>query len=184
MSVLRIAERYAKSLITFSEEQGALEISYQDMQYIAQVIALNDFASLLKSPIVKTDKKKAIFKEVFSNKISPLVNNFLQIVLVKRRESHLADIVKEFNNQYNIIKGITQLTITSATPLTKESQLSIETAIIASGSTLGKVKSTIKVDEKLIGGYKVEFDGKLLDNSISHKLSELRKEINSNKYAN
>lgn len=57
----RLATRYAKSLIDLSVERGQLDVVYGDMQYLQQVCkASRDFVNLLRSPVIKADKKQAI----------------------------------------------------------------------------------------------------------------------------
>ena len=58
--------RYAKSLFVLANEQDILEKCRQDMQFIADTCnGSKELSLLLKSPIIKTDQKLAIFKEVF-----------------------------------------------------------------------------------------------------------------------
>ena len=61
MEGTRVAARYAKSFLDLTIEQGILEQAYADMKLVASVAAENpELISLLKSPIIKTDKKQAI----------------------------------------------------------------------------------------------------------------------------
>ena len=60
MQGTRIATRYAKAFIDLTQQQGVLEAVYADMKSIADVCKSNrDFVNFLKSPIIKTDKKKS-----------------------------------------------------------------------------------------------------------------------------
>ena len=56
----RIASRYAKSLIDLAIEQGKLDKVLEDMTAFAEATKVRDFALLLKSPIVKADKKEQV----------------------------------------------------------------------------------------------------------------------------
>ena len=54
----RLASRYAKSLIDLSIEKGQLEDVYADMQWLNKITVSNpDFVSVLRSPVIKSDKK-------------------------------------------------------------------------------------------------------------------------------
>ena len=58
MKETRVAKRYAKSLISLAEERQVLEQVKEDMVIIKSVGEENrDFNNMLKSPVVKTDKK-------------------------------------------------------------------------------------------------------------------------------
>ena len=69
----RVAYRYAKSLMDLSLEKGELEQVRNDMQLVFNTINENrDFALMLKSPVIKTDKKLDILKSIFTEKIGQL----------------------------------------------------------------------------------------------------------------
>ncbi len=57
----RIAARYAKSLVGLAQERGELEAMYQDMQLLQSICkSNNDFVNLLRSPVIRADKKDII----------------------------------------------------------------------------------------------------------------------------
>ena len=62
----RLAGRYAKSLIDLANEQNQLEPVYNDM-LLLQSICKNspEFVSILKSPVIPSDKKELIAKQAF-----------------------------------------------------------------------------------------------------------------------
>src|ERR1035437_4629020 len=107
MKGTRAAVRYAKALKELALEQSVLEKVYDDMKLISSVCQNNhDFAVVLNSPIIKTDKKQAILKEVFQGKICKLTEYFIHILAAKRRESYLEAITIEFVKQYKEHKKI------------------------------------------------------------------------------
>lgn len=87
----KVASRYAKSLIDLGKEQNALETLIKDMILIKDVCNENsDFITLLKSPVIRGDKKQAIIKEVFYNSFSSEVTKaFVEIILRKKRINSL-----------------------------------------------------------------------------------------------
>ena len=62
----KIAGRYATALLELSIEQNKVDQVLADMKYLLEVNnETRDFQLLLDSPIVKGDKKIAIFEELF-----------------------------------------------------------------------------------------------------------------------
>ncbi|MFM8487980.1 MAG: F0F1 ATP synthase subunit delta, partial [Bacteroidota bacterium] len=60
MSVIRIATRYAKSLMDLAIEQGKLEQISADMRMLHEAVTgSREFHNMLKSPIIHADKKNA-----------------------------------------------------------------------------------------------------------------------------
>ena len=101
MKQSRATIRYAKSLIDISEENGVIDKSYDDMVLVNSLCSSNkDLINLLKTPIVKTDLKVKILKELFSNSISSLTLSFIILITNKKRESILAEISSSFISLY------------------------------------------------------------------------------------
>ena len=66
MKDLKVSNRYAKALLELAVETNNLEDCYSDMNTILTVCQESkEFHLLLKSPIIKTDKKIIIIEEVF-----------------------------------------------------------------------------------------------------------------------
>lgn len=178
----RIATRYAKSLLDLAIEQGKLEIVLQDVQSFVSAAQNRAFALLLKSPLVKSDKKEKVLDAIFKGKIDPLTNSFLHIIIRKGRESQLTDIAQEFINQYREIKNISIVNIVSAEPISDETLSSIRKKLVDSKMTRGNIEFSTTVDKNLIGGFVISFEDKLYDASISHQLDQLRKQFSSKDY--
>lgn len=182
MSVTRIASRYAKSLIDLAVEKNKLERVTEDVTSFKEVTKVRDFYLLLKSPIIKGDKKWAIIQKLFGGKYDELTMAFLKILIQKGREMYLPEIAHEYSEQYKVIKKITIVTVTSAKPLSKEVLDAIRQKLLKSSSTSDNIEIITKVDPTLIGGFILEYDDKLFDNSVVHKLDLLKKEFKDNLY--
>ena len=108
MKQSKITTRYAKSLLGLVLEKNLLEEIVNDMKLIKSVCSTNkDFSLLLKSPIVKTDKKLSIFNKIFSNTLNELSVEFVNIITTKKREMYLEGIAESFILQYKSYKKIT-----------------------------------------------------------------------------
>ena len=182
MSSFSIASRYAKSLIDLAIEQGKLEIVLGDVEGFVKAAQNHDFALLLKSPIVKSDKKDKILDALFQGKMDKLTISFLHIVIRKGRESQLSDIAIQFINQYREIKGISIVNVVSTEPLDEETLSAIRKKLVESKLTRGNIQFNTSIDKNLIGGFVISFEDKLYDASVVHQLDELRKKFSSKEY--
>ena len=178
----RIASRYAKSLIDLAIEQGKLDIVLEDINAFVEATKNRDFVLLLKSPIVKSDKKEKVLDAIFKGKINELTGSFLHIIVRKGRESQLAEIAQEFINQYREIKGISTVNIVSAEPLSEDALSAIRQKLVESKLTHQNIEFSTSVDNDLIGGFVISFEDKLYDASVSHQLNELRKQFSVKEY--
>ena len=176
----RLAGRYAKSLIDLATEQGQLEAVYADMQYLQTVCKLSkDFVNLLRSPIIRADKKNQILDAVSKGKVGVLTTAFNKLLVNKGRESDLPEIVNVFIDQYNSINGIHKVKLTTAVAVSEE----LKKAIIAKATAeagLAHIELETKVNESLIGGFVLEFNNNLVDASILRDLKDIKKQFNKN----
>ena len=182
MSVTRIASRYAKSLLDLATEQGKVDKILEDMKTFNEATEQRDFELVLKSPIIKSDKKQAIIKEIFGGQFDKLTMTFLEVITRKGREPYLAPISKEFIAQYKATQKVSSIRLTTASELAPASLETIKKQLLASDATDENVEIETLINPDLIGGFVIEFDDKLYDASVAHKLELLRKEFSGNQY--
>lgn len=178
----KLANRYAKSLVDLAAEKGQLEAVHADMQYLQAVCQVSkEFLALLRSPVIKADQKNGIITAVTNGKVSALTAAFSQLLVRKGRESDLPEIAVAFIDQYNEIKGIHRIRLTTATAISEELKRSIEQKV-KSERGLEAVELETKTDEDLIGGFVLEFDNNLVDASIQRDLKDIKKQFQQNQY--
>jgi len=180
MSVTRIAYRFAKSLLDFSTEKGTVETTVKDISYFLEVAKSEDFVQILKSPVVASEKKIEILKAVFSDKVSTETLTYFTNVVNKSREPYLVEIANDFIAQHKIQNKVTVAKVTSATELSNANLEAIKAKLLKSDATLETVELDVAIDPSLIGGFKIELDGKLYDATVSHKLESLKRNFFSN----
>ena len=127
-----------------------------------------DLVLLLKSPIIKTDKKISILNETFGGKIGSISLSFLNLIAKRNRESYVPEIAIAFIHAYKAFKGIVSAEVISAVPLDDASRKSI-TEFVARFSD--KVELTERVDEKIIGGFIVRVGDRQYDDSILNRIN-------------
>lgn len=178
----KVASRYAKSLLDLGIEQKALEALIKDMSLITEVCNENpDFITLLKSPIVRGDKKKAIITEVFySSFSSEITKAFIEIILRKKRESILYAIAVSFISLYKKHHNIKIAKVTTAIPLSAEQKQSIIAQINKTEKATIELEEVVNKD--IIGGLILRVEDKQLDESIRRKLLNLEMEFDENPY--
>jgi F-type H+-transporting ATPase subunit delta len=178
----RLAARYAKSLLDLAKEQNQVEAVCKDMRLIAGICKSNvDFTNMLRSPIIKADKKRGIIEAVLGKNIGAITNAFNKLLVVKGRESFLPEIASAFIAQYNELNNIAQVKITTAAP--------IGDATIA--EVMAKVKAAYpqktfeietKIDEALIGGFVLETGGNVVNASLQRDLKDIARQFLNNEY--
>jgi F-type H+-transporting ATPase subunit delta len=178
----RLAGRYAKSLVDLAVERNQLEAVHKDMLYLQAVNkSSREFVNLMRSPVVSGDKKQKIFDAVTQGQISELTAAFVRLLINKTREEHLPEIVAAVVTQYNIIKGIHQVKLTTAEAVSD----AVKDAIVSKvkqETPLHSIELETAVKPELIGGFVLEFDNNLVDASIARDLRDIKKQFSQNMY--
>jgi F-type H+-transporting ATPase subunit delta len=178
----RLANRYAKSLLSLSIEKNQLDTVYRDMEFLHAVAKVNkEFVVVLKSPVISPEKKEAIIGAVTAGRISDLTYLFIRLLIKKGREMNLPEITTAFIEQYKENKQIYSVKLTTATPVSDELKQSIVNQI-KSTTDLKNIELTTEVDDKLIGGFILQIGDKEVDASIAYDLNIIRKQFLNNDF--
>ena len=180
MKETKVAQRYAKSLLSLGLEKNILADLDNDFSLIKSTCDENrDLVLLLKSPVVKTDQKIGVLTSVFTSNISETSLLFIQLLARKKREYLLKEVAVAFQQLVLKHKGIVEATIKSAVVLDDALKASLIAKI--KGESNG-VSLTEIIDPNLIGGFIVKVGDQQVDASISSKLSELKRKLTDNSF--
>ena len=178
----RLASRYAKSLVDLSIEKGQLEEVFADMQWLEAVVkASPDFVTILRSPVIKSDKKQKIVEAVVTGKVSAITAGFTRLLITKGRESNLPEIVTSFVSQYKAHKNIYIVKLTTASPVDEKLKSEIIEQVRKT-SDMYNIELQTSVNEALIGGFVLQAGDKLVDASIAYDLHEIARQFENNDF--
>ena len=176
MSVGIVASRYAKSLIELAKEKNVLEAVFEDMKLFKDTADKNRALMLaLQSPVVRHEKKLAILKALFVERVNPVSYAIFTIITKKNREAILDSIADEFIKAYNDFQGIQKATVITTVPLTDELRAQFNNIVAsATGKT---IELEEKIDSKLVGGYILRVNDRQVDASLRSRLNELKLQL-------
>lgn len=179
----RLATRYAKSLLDLAVERNSLEAVLKDMQVLNSICSRShEFAVMLRSPVIHGDKKLAVMRQVMaSHNVNDLTLAFISLLVNKGREMNLPEIAPAFIAQYNELKNIRTVQLTTATPMNDGIKKDIM-AKIASYMPKDTIDLKTHVDKELIGGFVLEVEDKLYDASVKKSLNDIRSKILDTSY--
>lgn len=178
----RLAGRYAKSLIDFAVEKNQLGVVYNDMKYLQEVCkSSRQFVSIMQSPVIAADKKTRILNAISQGKISDTSIVFLHLLITKNREFFLVEIIEGVIQQYNTIKGIYKVRLTTATEVSEDVKNTIVNKI-KRDTPLKNIELESAVKPELIGGFVLEFNNNLVDASILRDLRDVKHQFDDNQF--
>ncbi|RYM33962.1 ATP synthase F1 subunit delta [Brumimicrobium glaciale] len=175
MEGLKVASRYAQSLIELADEKQVTDAVLKDMEYLLATTNDNrDFHVFLNSPLINADKKNNVFDKLFGE-FQEISKKFIHLLTKNKREMILPIIAEEFVAKLNVIRGIVPMTLTSAVKLDETVKATILERL--NKSIKGSIELTEKVDESLIGGFVVRMGDTRIDASIAHQLNEMKQRL-------
>lgn len=178
----RLAGRYAKSLLDLAAELNQVDTVCADMKMLQQLGKTNaDFTAMLRSPIIKPSVKDKIMDVVLKDKVSNTTFSFIRLLVRKGREGVLPEIADAFVDQFNTLRGIHRVKLTTATPVSDE----LKTAIIQkikSSTPMQHIELETLVKDELVGGFTLEMGGSLVDASILRDLKDIKRQFKDNQF--
>jgi F-type H+-transporting ATPase subunit delta len=169
---LALGAIYARALFEVAEQRGATDQVLEELEGIADYLDRDpDLADFLGSPLVEADAKASLLEKGFRGRASDLVVDTLQVVNRKGRLDALPAIAEAFVQQYRSARGIVDVTVKTAVPLTPELRARL---IEAASRYTGKRAHLIEtVDPSLIGGMVVQVGDDKIDASVASRLKAL-----------
>ena len=164
---------YAEALFMLAVEENSVEEYTSALSLVDSLVKENPrYIELLASPAISLDERVQAIDEAFGTSVPENVVSFLKILCENSRIRTLEDCITEFNKLTMALSQTTVATVCSAVPLSDEQKLGICAKL---GKITGKrIEATYIIDESLIGGLKIDVDGKTFDGSIKHRLNEVK----------
>lgn len=176
MSAFRVASRYAKSLLDLCKEKSLVEEVNNDMVLIDSACEQNrELVLVLRSPIIKQDKKFKIVEAIFGNKVNKFTRLFLKLIISKGRSEVLHEITREFHTQYLEFKGIQKAKVITTFKL--DDTLRNEFNKIVKALTNKNPDLSQEVSKDIIGGYILNIDDRRIDSSLKSMLKKIEHDL-------
>lgn len=162
---------YAKALLDLSKENN-IDIN----QIVSELQLVNsyfdeEFISFLNNPKISKDNKKEVFKKVFSN-LNKHVFASLMVLIDNSKIVYLNEVVTELKKLIDEENGVVTVEVLTISKLSELEKLSITSYFIKKLGKKIELKETI--DEKLVGGLVIKYQGKIIDGSLFTKQESLK----------
>lgn len=171
-----VANRYAISLFQAGIELKKIEQFHRELNFMGKILEKElKLFNILKHPRISKDEKKNIINEIFEENVSKEIKNFFYIIIDKRREGSLIDIVDEFNNEYNEFKNIVNVEAITAVKMEESAKGKLVKTLEEKMNK--NIILTNKIDKSIIGGVILKLDHKFIDNTLKNQLENMNTQI-------
>ena len=163
---------YGQALYALAQVESLCDPMLEQLRVLDDVFGKEpDFIRLLSSANLSREERCAIVDDSFRGQVLPYLLNFLKILTEKGYMRYFSDCCRSFTESYNRDNGILPVTAVTAVPLSpaQHTRLCEKLAQI----TGKQIQLTNQQDPSCLGGMRLEYDGKCLDDTVSHRLDAI-----------
>ena len=173
MSGIRVAKRYAKALSEAAEAAGALSAVVEDVSLISSLMEIEGIRTFCFRPSVSKEAAREFVETALTpNMKSAVTKRFLDAVLDNARLGLLPLLGDAFGEVMDAKNGIVRVEAVFASPpddrLLKDLEAKVERRVG------GSVRLEPSVDGRLIKGFKLLWNNRLLDRSVAGGIRGMR----------
>ncbi|HTZ95222.1 MAG TPA: ATP synthase F1 subunit delta [Terriglobales bacterium] len=144
----------------------------------ALVAESRELREVWETPSITPEQKRAVLDALVSRQgISPIVRNFVAVLIDKRRTNFLAAIVRQFELELDRRMGFEEVEITSARELSDPEKQNLLGRI--EKLTGKKARARYRRDAALLGGAVIRVGSTIYDGSVSGQLERIREALSS-----
>ena len=165
------AADYARVFYKVCEEEKIVDSVLYD---IKSLVSIHDekVRDILSIPIIPKETKKEILDDLALANYEQVIINLLKILVDNNQINLFGQILAEYQSIYQQKNDIKIVEVTFAKEPNSDVIDNIRKGIEKNMNKFVVILTNI--DSSIIGGVKIEFDGKIIDNSVEKYLKELK----------
>ena len=167
-----VAAVYAQALYDLVKDENCSEPVLRELAALGESFAQEpDFVRLLSAPNLTKEDRCRILDDSFRGKVNPYVLNFLKILTEKGYMRHFADCCKEYRSAFNRDHGILEVCAVTAVAMNADQTERLTQKLAkVTGKTIDLHN---RIDPACLGGIRLDYDGKRVDDTVSHRLESI-----------
>jgi F-type H+-transporting ATPase subunit delta len=171
-----VARRYALAVFQLAEQGRVVDAVGRDLHALSDAIHDDQAAKgFFLSPVINRKEKERLFAQAFAGKVHDVALHTVLLLVRKRREALLVEIVRQYDALQLQARGEEPLTITSAKQL---SASELRTLVDRLEKIYGKKFNVSQaVQPNLIGGVRITMGDRRIDGSVEGRLEELTRTL-------
>ena len=171
-----LAREYGEALYELARDEDLGLLICEQLDDISALLKQQpQFIRLLCSRAVDRGTRLKIVDDTFGKYVHPYVTNFMKLLVQKEHFDAFLLCAQWVHQRYNEDNGIVEAHVTSAVALNEEELAALRVRLAHISGR--QVKLITAVDPSLIGGVRVEMDGRRYDNTIQDRLGRLRRSL-------
>ena len=169
----RIAGVYARALYDLARDEGLGGMILEQLTVLRQAFEEEpEYLRLLSTPAISKQERCGMVDEGFKGKVHGYVLSFMKLLTEKGYMRVFPDCCTAYREFYNEDHGILPVKAVTAVPLTQAQAERLTKKLC--GLTGKTVMLENVVDPACMGGVRLDYDGKRVDDTVAHRLEAVR----------
>ena len=168
MTQQTVGNVYAEALFLLAQEEHQEERIYQEFNQVTDLILqYPELIALLDVPSLELSERISVLQKIIG-KEDGITENFLCLLVEKRRINRISEIRNAFNKFYYEAFSIAEVFVTTAVPLEETQKTALKEKL--QQKLHKKILLRESVDDSLVGGMIVQYGDTRMDNSIKSRM--------------
>lgn len=170
------ARTYGEALYELARDEGLGQELLDQLQMTVDLLRENpDYVRLLMLPSLPKQERCQALDEALRDRVHPYLLNFLKILVENGTVRQLNGCEEAYRRRFYQENGILEVTAITAVPLEPDARQRLLTRL--EEKTGKRVILHDRVDESILGGVRLELDGRRIDGTVRGRLDELQERL-------
>jgi F-type H+-transporting ATPase subunit delta len=176
-----LARVYAEALFELAVARDQLEAVHDAVLLFEELfVGERALRTFIEIPSIPSSERERVFEAALRGKVSDIALNFLLLVIRRGRQLHLLEMLDEFRALRDDKLGIVNARVSTAVPLSSVTSEALRLRL--EENLKKKILLENVVDERVLGGLVVRYEGMVIDASLSKALKDLEVPLRSTKF--
>ena len=172
------SREYAEALFELAVQANVTQETSEGVEtVISALMQMPEYRALLASPAISKEERLTALDTAFRGKIPDILLAILRMMVSRGHVSALNGMARDYEELARGYRGESMAVVTSAVPLKEAETVALREKL--EKKLARKITLQCQVNPDLIGGIRVEVDGRVIDGSIRNKLDEIKEVMNS-----
>ncbi len=172
------SREYAEALFELAAEEGREAEYAEALETVEQALQEEkDFLSLLASPAISRNDRMNVVSAALKGRIPEKMLALLRMMVFRGRSRDIPGMIASFRELAREARHESEARVVSAVPLTDEEKDSLRKKLEKRFGR--KIILNCQVDPAVLGGIRVETEGRVLDGTVRARLQEIKEVMNS-----
>lgn len=168
------ARRYARAVFELATEEGQVAEWGRRVAQVSDLLSNPQVAAVLTNPTIPVNLRMELISAA-PHELDPEATNLARLLIESNRVEDARGVAEAYEALADAAAGRVRATITTAVELAPDERDRLAHQL---SERLGKeVRIEVVVDERILGGLKLQYGDRLIDASLATKLQQLRRRL-------